>query len=106
MDNPEIVPINDIDQFAFLVANWHANRLGQLQQALAVPDEVEIACDFTGSGVDTPLTAEQRVAFKAGLIVAMDLFKELPFTVTPEPDAEESPATEQSQEPGQEPVND
>lgn len=85
MDNNETLPITDLDQFAFLVANWHMNCIAQLHQALKVPDEVEIAYDLTGSGDDTPLTPEQREGFKVGLTVALSLFQDLPFTVTDMP---------------------
>lgn len=97
MEQPDIIPIVNLDQFAFLVASWHTNKMQQLQQALAVPDDVEIAIDLDGSGVDTPLTAEQRVAFKAGLTLAVSLFSELPFLVTQDsaPEAEVAPQVQQ-----------
>lgn len=91
MQAPEqTVAITSVDHFALLVARWHANRVNQLKQSMAVPDEVEVAFDLTGEGEDTALTPEQREGFKVGLTLALSLFGELPFTVTAEPAVPES----------------
>lgn len=89
MDNKEIVPITSLDQFAQMIADWHANRVAQLEHSLTIPDEVEIVCGLTDSGEEISLTPEQRQGFKVGLTVALGMIQELPFTSTVEPEQTE-----------------
>ena len=90
----ETVPIESIDQFAMLVAHWHGNRLKQLEQALTVPDDVEIAFQDE-SGEDVALSPEQRKGFLVGLAMAKSLFAELPFVADfQEIDAAQDPVKE------------
>lgn len=82
----DTIPVTNIDQFAFLVSHWHQNRLGQLEQALTAPDDVEIIIeDEQGKQEPLSLNLEQRKAFRAGLIVAKSLFQQLPFVLSQEP---------------------
>lgn len=82
----DTIPVNDVDQFARYVVQWHQNRMSQLEMALTAPPEVEILiADEQGKQEELALTPEQRKAFRAGLIVAKSLFKDLPFVFTEEP---------------------
>lgn len=88
----QTIEITSIDNFAQLLASWHANRLNQLEQAMNVPDDVAI--EFTDeNGEVVTLTAEQRAGFKAGMTIAKSLFEELPFVFSQE-DAPEQTAEE------------
>ena len=88
----QTIEITSIDNFAQLLASWHATRLNQLEQAMNVPDDVAI--EFTDeNGEVVTLTAEQRAGFKAGLTIAKSLFVDLPFVFSQE-DASEQAAEE------------
>lgn len=75
----EMVPIDSVPQFAALVANWHGNVVAQLEQGLAVPDDVSISMGIIDGEPEVELTEEMRVGFKAGLVMALSLFESLPF---------------------------
>lgn len=75
----DLVEVTSIGQFAAMIAQWHANIVGQLNQGLTVPDDVEISIGLKQGEDDTVLTEEMRVGFKAGLIMALSLIEQLPF---------------------------
>lgn len=89
MDTPQnapepVVTIESVDQFAAYFIHWHSNRRAQLQQVLNAPDDMEILFKDGENGEETPLTAEDRRGFRAGITVAIDILGKLPFVVTPE----------------------
>lgn len=75
----DLVEVTSIAQFAAMVAQWHANIVGQLNQGLTVPDDVEISIGLKEGDDDTVLTPDMRIGFKAGLVMAMSLIEQLPF---------------------------
>jgi hypothetical protein len=75
----ELIEITSIPQFAAMVAGWHTNIVGQLNQGLAVPDDVEISIGLKPGEDDTVLTEEMRIGFKAGLVMALSIIQDLPF---------------------------
>lgn len=87
MENPReetMEVMQSVDEFAACITFWHTNRISQLKQALETPDTVAIIVQDDKSGEDVELTPDQRVGFKAGLLVALSLFEDLPFAVLPE----------------------
>lgn len=75
----ELVEITSIPQFAGMVAAWHANICGQIDMGIQVPDDVVIAVGLKSGEPEVDLNADQRLGFKAGLIMALSLIQELPF---------------------------
>lgn len=75
----ELVEITSIPQFAMMVAGWHENIVGQLKQGLDVPDDVVISVGLVQGQDEVDLNADQRMGFKAGLIMALSLIEPLPF---------------------------
>lgn len=75
----ELVEVTSIPQFAAMVAAWHHNVVGQLNQGLAVPDDVSIHLTLIGDTDEVELNSDQRLGFKAGLVMALALLSELPF---------------------------
>lgn len=75
----DLVEVTSIGQFAAMVAQWHAIIVGQLNQGLTVPDDVEISIGLKEGEDDTVLTPDMRIGFKAGLVMALSLIEELPF---------------------------
>lgn len=89
-ETPLTIQIETMDQLAHLVGAWHENVIMQLEQAMLVPDSVEISFTDPDTGTDVALTPEQRRGFLAGLTMAKAIFDKLPFdSVDVEEEAEE-----------------
>lgn len=91
----DIIPAESIDQFAHVITAWHAQKMKELEQALAVPEGVgvEVTDGATGTVEEVILTGDALKAFRAGLSTAMAAFGNLPFvSIDAEEDAPESPA--------------
>jgi hypothetical protein len=84
--------MNNIDQMAFLVAEWFENAHKQAQMAYEVPDGQPITVTFEkdGKAEELVLTGDLLKGFKAGCIVLMNIFGQLPFARVQEP----APTTE------------
>lgn len=81
----DIVNLDNIDQFAFAVAGWHANRMARLQNLLEIPEGTEVESQIgEGEPAKAVLTGEAMIAFKAALLTAISEFGQLPFMVSTE----------------------
>lgn len=71
------LPVQNMDQFAQLMVDWHTD--GQKQVALASnpPSDVRIKAIIRGK--EKVLNPNEREAFIAGVQVAGEIFKNLPF---------------------------
>lgn len=80
---PDIVPMEDISQFAGLVAGWHNSRLNVLEQLLAVPDGAtfEIGQEGNPETETITLSGDMLRGFKFGVEMAKMQVKTLPFVV-------------------------
>lgn len=98
---PNIIPVESVDQFVHVISAWHAQKMKELEQALAVPEgvAVEVTDDKAGTVEEVMLTGDVHKAFRAGLSTAMAALGNLPF-VTLDAEEEEAPAA------ASEPVND
>lgn len=77
---PNIVPVQDIDQFAHVITAWHTQKMKELEQALAVPAGVAVeVTDEQGTVEEVMLTGDALKAFRAGLSTAMAALGNLPF---------------------------
>lgn len=77
MSQQNIQPVQNLDQFAQLMVDWHTD--GQKQVALASnpPSHVRIKAIIRGK--EKVLNPNEREAFIAGVQVAGEIFKNLPF---------------------------
>lgn len=93
----EMVEVTSIPQFAAMVEAWHENVCAQLNQGINVPDDVVIAFGIFDGAPEVDLNEDQRLGFKAGLVMALSLFEQLPFAPMA---VEEVPATQAGDEEG------
>lgn len=80
---PDTVEINDLNQFIFLLSNWHQDRVNILKQMMEIPQGFEVTVDE-----DEPmiLTGDMHKGFKIGLIVALSELGVLPFVAETNPE--------------------
>lgn len=79
---PQTVPIETLDQFANLMANWHANAVATVQHLANVPEGMEVVI-----GEDTVFKMEGDIqrGFKLGIELALNFLGRLPFVAEHEP---------------------
>lgn len=77
----EAMPINTMDQLAFLIASWFEGNRAQLDHLLEVPDGTSISVQLSEDGPqeELVLTGDVLKGFRAGMIVAASIFDALPF---------------------------
>ena len=73
----DIIAMNDIDQFAYLLAKWHKAKIKVLEHVLDVPEETVLNLNDT----EITLSGDVLAGFKAGLSVALMELGNLPFVV-------------------------
>lgn len=71
------LPVENLDQFAQLITDWHHD--GQKQIALASNPPKEVTIKATINGKERALGTAERQAFIAGVQVAGEIFGKLPF---------------------------
>ena len=83
------LPVENLDQFAQLITDWHTDGQKQIALASNPPNEVNIKAFIHGK--ERSLTPSERQAFIVGVQVAGEIFAKLPFQlVASEASAEES----------------
>lgn len=77
----EMGVLQSMDQLAFLVGSWFDNNQAQLAQMLNVPDGQSMTVQFEvgAEPEEFILTGDALKGFKAGIIVATNVFGSLPF---------------------------
>lgn len=71
--------VDSVEQFALCVQAWHHNVVAQLKMAVNVPDDVAVVFSPGEGQPERELKLEERPAFKAGVVIALSLFEQLPF---------------------------
>lgn len=71
------LPVENLQQFAQLIADWHTDGQKQIALASNPPKEVNIKAFIHGK--ERSLTPSERQAFVAGVQVAGEIFAKLPF---------------------------
>lgn len=71
------LPVENLQQFAQLIADWHQDGQKQIALASNPPKEVNIKAFIHGK--ERSLTPSERQAFVAGVQVAGEIFAKLPF---------------------------
>lgn len=77
------LPVENLAQFAQLMIDWHTDGQKQIAMASNPPKEVSIKAFIHGK--ERTLTPSERQAFAAGVQVAGEIFKNLPFQFADEP---------------------
>lgn len=72
-----IITMSDIDQFAYLLAKWHKEKVKVLEHVLDVPEETVLNLN----GTEITLSGDVLAGFQAGLSVALMELGNLPFVV-------------------------
>jgi hypothetical protein len=71
------LPVENLDQFAQLITDWHQDGKKQIALASNPPKEVTIKAIIHGK--ERALSPSERQAFIAGVQVAGEIFGKLPF---------------------------
>ena len=81
----ETVPIDDLDHFVTLLADWHTSKVNTVKHMLTIPEGTAVTVD---DGEPLQLTGDLLKGFQLGLTVALSELGELPFVAEmeePEP---------------------
>lgn len=83
----QVAPIESLDQFAHLIGGWHHNGMSQLAHLLEVPEgeTITIQLEKDAEAEELVLEGIALKSFKAALVVAMNIFNELPFGAVAKP---------------------
>jgi hypothetical protein len=84
-ETADTVAVNDLNQFVFLLSNWHQDRVAVLKQMMEIPQGFEVEME---GEAPMALTGDLHKGFKIGLIVALSELGVLPFVA--ETNAQES----------------
>lgn len=90
---PAIAPINSMEQFARLLYDWHQNGMLQLDHLFNIPpgEVVSVSLEVDAPEEDITLEGDLLKGFRIGMVVAMNLLGDLPFSAqtanTPTEDA-------------------
>lgn len=82
-----IVSIDNIDQFAAIVAAWHAERVGKIRHLLTVPEGTAFEIGEGAEATDIVLTGDALKGFKFGIELALMQIGTLPFLFEAEQEA-------------------
>jgi len=77
MSQENVLPVQNLDQFAQLMVDWHTDCQKQVALASNPPKDVRIKATIRGK--EKVLSVNEREAFMAGVQVAGEIFKTLPF---------------------------
>lgn len=70
-----------INQLVTVTAKWHKEALALLDDMSDAPDDKPLTLDMGGEVIT--LNGDDIRFFKLGIIVAMEVFRELPYKATP-----------------------
>lgn len=82
----DLVAVDNIDQFAHLVTQWHEAKIAMLAHMKSIPDGTMM--QFGEGQPEEALTGDLLKGFQLGLSFALNEMGDLPFT----PEFEEAPA--------------
>lgn len=85
-----IVPVDNIEHFAKIVAAWHGDRVGKIRHLLTVPAGATFEIGEGTEAKEIVLTGENLDGFKFGVEMALMLIGTLPFLA----EFEEDPASD------------
>lgn len=71
------LPVENLQQFAQLMLDWHSDKQKQIALASSPPKDVTIKANINGK--ERALTDSERQAFLIGVQLAGEIFKTLPF---------------------------
>lgn len=77
--NSDMLLIDDVDQFAVLITDWHSRKVAVLEHMMSVPAGTEMEVSGECEPTTLILTADILDGFRAGLGLALIELGELPF---------------------------
>lgn len=79
-DQPDVLPIDSVDQLFQVLTAWHGERCAVVQQLLEIPEGAEFQIGDEGAEKQTiTLTGEALAGFKFGIEMTMMHLGTLPF---------------------------
>ena len=88
---PETVNIDSLDQFAFVISEWHKRKVTILEHFLSIPEGTTLEVN----NEDIEVKDDLRKGFLLGLNLALNELGVLPFVSTPINQAESTTVNEQ-----------
>ena len=80
---PDVVDINDVEQFAHIFGVWHARMLARLRNLRDIPFGTEVSMtDENGKETKVKLKGDGMNGFKAALTAAISELADTPFVVS------------------------
>lgn len=70
-----------LKELAEVIEDWHGSRIGTLMHVLESGSKDKITIKHAGGEIN--LEGKEAAAFRAGLQVCVDMFKDLPFKLEP-----------------------
>ena len=74
--------MTNVDAFAEHITKWHAAALLQFDHLINTPEDVGIEVTDHDTGKTRVLTPQERENFIEGVLVAREIVKELPFSIS------------------------
>ncbi len=78
----------EIIEILGLLQQWHAKKITQLNQIVDAPGDVEIILKGA-TGTSVTLGDAEAAAYKAGVLLAVELFSPFPLKIEPSVDDDE-----------------
>ena len=75
-EKPQLVHVQNLDHFMFLISHWHGQKVKVLEHMLSVPAGTAMQL---GEGPDVVMEGDMLEGFKAGLGLALMELGQLPF---------------------------
>lgn len=75
-ETPQLVHIQNLDQFIALISHWHGQKVKVLEHMLTLPEGTAMQIN---EGNDIVMEGQMLEGFKAGLGLALMELGELPF---------------------------
>lgn len=75
-ETPQLVHIQNLDQFIALISHWHGQKVKVLEHMMAMPEGTAMQIN---EGNDIVMEGQMLEGFKAGLGLALMELGELPF---------------------------
>lgn len=75
-DQPETVPVSDLDQFVRHLVAWHQTKVAELEHMLKIPEGVEVTFNEEGPQI---LKGDLHKGFLIGLSLGLMELGQLPF---------------------------
>lgn len=76
IDNEEVVPVEDMDQFLQMITSWHSHQIKTIHHLHKVPEGIEVSI---GDEDTFALEGDALKGFKVGIQLCLNYLGTLPF---------------------------